>query len=59
MTSTSSKEARKVLLGVVLYPGFEPLDVCGPVNLFGASGLVDVVYIAQEAGPVTSVTGER
>eukprot|EP00878_Enallax_costatus_P018561 GHUV01019544.1.p1 GENE.GHUV01019544.1~~GHUV01019544.1.p1 ORF type:complete len:166 (+),score=59.44 GHUV01019544.1:118-615(+) len=57
MTHLGGKEERKVLLGVVLYPGFEPLDVCGPVNLFAASGAVDVIYIAQETGPVTSVTG--
>lgn len=48
---------RKIKLGVVLYDGFEPLDVCGPVNLFAASELVDVIYIAQTAGRVTSVTG--
>lgn len=57
MASNNADTTKKVLLGVVLFPGFEPLDVAGPVNLFAASQAVDIIYIAQEAGPVTSVTG--
>lgn len=49
---------RSVQVGVLLFPGFEPLDVIGPVNVFGSVEGIDMVYIAETAGPVTSVTGE-
>jgi putative intracellular protease/amidase len=42
-------------LGVVLFPGFEVLDVFGPLEVFG--GLpqhFDVVTVAAAAGPVAS-----
>lgn len=42
-------------LGVVLFPGFEVLDVFGPLEAFG--GLPDqfnVVTVAEAAGPVAS-----
>ena len=42
-------------LGVVLFPGFEVLDVFGPLEVFG--GLpdhFDVVTTAEAAGPVAS-----
>ena len=45
-------------LGVILYPGFELLDVFGPVEMFGnLQGMVDVVMVAQAAGPVRSAQG--
>jgi len=45
-------------LGVVLYPGFELLDVFGPVEMFGnLQGVVDTCLVAQEAGAVTSAQG--
>jgi hypothetical protein len=59
---------------VLLFPGHEPLDWVGPVNIFGAVGkwpppqpgaaaprgrVVEILYVAQERGPVTSVTGAR
>ena len=53
MTDSSAKR-----LGVLLYPGFEVLDVFGPVEMFGnLTGVVDVVTVAQEAGPVASAQG--
>ena len=43
-------------VGVVLYPGFEVLDVFGPVEMFLAVGQerMKVVMVAEEAGPVAS-----
>jgi transcriptional regulator GlxA family with amidase domain len=45
-------------LGVVLFPGFELLDVFGPVEMFGnLQGVVDVQLVAQEPGAVPSAQG--
>jgi transcriptional regulator GlxA family with amidase domain len=45
-------------LGVVLYPGFELLDVFGPVEMFGnLTGVVEVKMVAAQAGPVMSAQG--
>lgn len=45
-------------LGTVLYPGFELLDVFGPVEMFGnLQGTIDVAMVAQQAGPVRSAQG--
>jgi transcriptional regulator GlxA family with amidase domain len=47
-------------LGVLLFPDFELLDVFGPVEMFGnMQGVVDVVMVAREAGPVSSAQGPR
>jgi putative intracellular protease/amidase len=47
-------------LGVVLYPGFELLDVFGPLEAFGnLPGVIRVRMVAAEAGPVTSAQGPR
>ncbi len=47
-------------VGVVLYPGFESLDVFGPVEAFGCiPGLFRVVTVAEEPGPVASGQGPR
>ncbi len=46
-------------LGVVLYPGWEPLDVFGPLEMFmnvGANRL-RIHMLAEEAGPVPSSAG--
>ncbi len=48
--------AQPLSIGVLLFPGFEPLDVGGPVNLWGCLPGVNMHYIAQQAGQVTSVT---
>lgn len=42
-------------LGAVLFPGFELLDLFGPLEMFGA--LVDLVPVAGEPGPVRSAQG--
>ena len=47
-------------LGVVLYPGFELLDVFGPLEAFGnLPGMVSVTMVAAQAGPVVSAQGPR
>jgi len=49
-------------IGVLLFPQFELLDVCGPVEVLGHRLLADrqrVVLIAREAGPVPSVQGTK
>ncbi|HYD48411.1 MAG TPA: DJ-1/PfpI family protein [Terriglobales bacterium] len=45
-------------LGVILFPGFELLDVFGPAEMFGnLTGAIEVVLVAQQAGPVASAQG--
>ena len=51
-------EQRAKRLGVILYPGFELLDVFGPVEMFGnMTGVIEVAMVAQEKGPVVSAQG--
>jgi transcriptional regulator GlxA family with amidase domain len=52
MTNPTSAEKT---LGVLLFPGFELLDVCGPLEMFGnLKGAVRPVTVAEKAGPVES-----
>src|SRR5262249_33868750 len=45
-------------LGIVLYDGFESLDVYGPAEMFGNVPLVlKVMMIAENKGPVVSAQG--
>jgi transcriptional regulator GlxA family with amidase domain len=47
-------------LGAVLFPGFELLDVFGPLEAFGnLPGLFRVVTVAEQAGPVASAQHVR
>ena len=47
-------------LGIVLYEGFELLDVYGPAEMFGNLGeRMKVVMLAPEAGEVTSAQGPK
>ena len=47
-------------LGVILFPGFELLDVFGPLEAFGnLPGVIGVKTIAAQAGPVVSAQGPR
>ncbi len=56
----NNKPAVPKLLGVVLFEGFELLDVFGPLEMFGNLGdQLDVLLIAQQAGPVTSGQGPQ
>jgi len=47
-------------VGVVLFPGFELLDVFGPLEAFGnLPGMFRVLLVAERAGPVASAQGPR
>lgn len=47
-------------LGVVLFPGFELLDVYGPLEAFGhLPEAFRIVQVAEQAGPVASAPGTR
>jgi len=47
-------------LGVVLFPGFELLDVYGPLEAFGhLPEAFRIVQVAEQAGPVASAPGVR
>lgn len=50
-------KAKRKNVGVVLYPGFEVLDVFGPVEMWGYIPDFNVVFIAEQAGPVPSAQG--
>jgi len=52
----SDEQAR--VLGVVLFPGFEALDVFGPIEMFGnLIGMVEIRMIAERPGVVQSAQG--
>ncbi|GAA1324959.1 hypothetical protein GCM10020360_16330 [Nonlabens tegetincola] len=47
-------------IDVVLFDGFELLDVFGPVEFFGSlPDSFDITYVAAAAGPVTSSQGAQ
>jgi transcriptional regulator GlxA family with amidase domain len=51
-------DTRNLRLGALLFPGFELLDMFGPLEMFGnMPGLVEIVTVAQEKGPVRSGQG--
>jgi transcriptional regulator GlxA family with amidase domain len=48
------------VLGAILFPGFELLDVFGPLEMFGnLTGVVDVKIVAQDKGAVESAQGPK
>jgi transcriptional regulator GlxA family with amidase domain len=53
MTDTRTRR-----LGALLFPGFELLDLFGPLEMFGhLTGAVEIVTVAQTAGPIRSAQG--
>jgi transcriptional regulator GlxA family with amidase domain len=55
-----SQRPKARTLGILLYPGFELLDVFGPAEMFGnLSGRVKMVMVAEKAGPVRSAQGSE
>jgi len=59
MTQPSPNVPRRTL-GAILYPGFELLDLYGPLEMFGALGPeLRIVTLAEQAGPVASFQGPR
>ena len=54
------EQAKPKILGVVLFDGFELLDVFGPLEMFGNLGdRLDVLLVAQEPGLVSSGQGPQ
>lgn len=52
----STKQTRT--LGAVLFPGFELLDVFGPLEMFGVlTGMIEIAVVAEKPGPVKSAQG--
>jgi transcriptional regulator GlxA family with amidase domain len=50
--------ADKLLVGGVLFPGFELLDIFGPMELFGLlPDRIEIVMLGTETGPVASAQG--
>lgn len=54
---TESTTDNRKTVGIVLYPGFEVLDVFGPVEMWSYVPDFRLVYIAEKAGPVKSYQG--
>ncbi len=47
-------------LGAIVYPGFELLDLYGPLEMFGALGPeLRILTLAERPGPVASFQGPR
>lgn len=56
--ASQSLKPKARTLGILLYPGFELLDACGPAEMFGSLGpLMKVQTVAEQAGPVKSTQG--
>ena len=49
----------KLTLGAIFYENFELLDVYGPLEMFGIMDKVDVITVAEKAGPVKSTQGPK
>jgi transcriptional regulator GlxA family with amidase domain len=49
-----------LVLGAVLYPDFELLDLYGPLEMFGTIGPeLEIVTVAAGAGPIASAQGPK
>lgn len=44
-------------IGIVIFPGFETLDVFGPVQMWGRLPDYEIVMISEHGGPVSSSQG--
>ena len=53
----TAAQASKKTVGILLYPGFEVLDVFGPVEMWSYVPDFKLVYVAEKAGPVKSAQG--
>ena len=51
------KPANPRRLGAILYDQFELLDLYGPLEMFGTVPDVEIVTVAEQAGPVASSAG--
>lgn len=43
---------KKLTVGIVLFEGFEPLDVFGPAEMFGISECFEMTYLAMNTGDI-------
>jgi len=51
-------DTRPRRLGAIFFPGWEMLDTCGPLEMFGnMQGLIEIVTVAERAGAVASAQG--
>ena len=57
LTEVALPESTHKTIGILLYEGFEVLDVYGPAEMWANVPEFDVVMIAEEAGPVMSAQG--
>jgi putative intracellular protease/amidase/methionine-rich copper-binding protein CopC len=57
ITDVILPESNHKTIGVILYPGFEVLDVYGPVEMWANVPEFNVIMIAEEQGPVMSAQG--
>jgi len=56
--SNVNQQTKKRTLGAVLFPGFELLDLCGPLEMFGnLREHLDVLVVAHNPGEVASTQG--
>ncbi|MBL7647581.1 MAG: DJ-1/PfpI family protein [Candidatus Hydrogenedentes bacterium] len=51
------REKNQKTVGILLYEGFEVLDVYGPIEMWGYVKEFKVVTVARKAGPVRSTQG--
>jgi len=57
-TSAPTAATGKTVIGMVLFEGFECLDVFGPIEMFGmVKEKFSIVMLAEKAGPVRSAQG--
>lgn len=58
MNTAKSSEQKKMLLGMVLFDGFQLLDVFGPLDVFGFLGdQVKIIMIGEKGEAVKSIAG--
>jgi putative intracellular protease/amidase/methionine-rich copper-binding protein CopC len=57
LTEVTLPESKHKTIGIILYEGFEVLDVYGPAEMWANVPEFDVVMIAEQAGPVKSAQG--
>jgi len=55
--AAATRPAGKKVLGIVLYPGFEVLDVFGPVEMWSYVPEFQVVMVSEKGGAVRSAQG--
>lgn len=53
-TLEKSPPAEKLKVGIVLYPGFEVLDLYGPLQMWAYVPDFEILLIAEQKGPVAS-----